>query len=171
MPATLQFWVYASSRALTRAGQDCDTVDLSHAHAIAERLLAGVNEPDGTPLLAHVRRVAAAVPLEARAVAWLHEVLEAANISEHELLADGLSTDELRALRLLTRSSGSRSDAVYLAHLELIVRAAGRSGDLARAVKLVDLEDRQEHPVVRADGWAPPYALGRRRLQTVAMAS
>jgi hypothetical protein len=134
------------------------------ARMIAERVLAGVRDPDGTPLLSHVRRVAAATPPEAQVVAWLHEVLEEASITEHELLEEGLSTDELRALRLLSRPKDSRSDVVYLAHLELIARAAGRSGHLARLVKIADLEDRRAHPRVRPDGWAPPYARGQDRL-------
>jgi hypothetical protein len=146
-------------------------MESSHARAIAERLLAGIREPGGTLLLAHVRRVAAASPPEARSVAWLHEVLETGTASEQELLTDGLSSDELRALRLLTRPGRSHSDIAYLAHMELIARAAGHSGALARSVKLADLEDRQRHPLVRSDGWAPPYALGHRRLQTVAVAS
>ena len=140
-------------------------MESSHARVIAERLLAGIREPGGTLLLAHVRRVAAAAPPEARAVAWLHEVLETGSVSEQDLLRDGLSSDELRALRLLTRTSGSCTDSAYLAYLELIARPAGRSGQLARLVKLADLEDRQLHPVVRPDGWAPPYAQGRLRLE------
>jgi hypothetical protein len=151
-----------------RAGNDDRTVESSHARAIAERLLSGIREPGGSPLLAHVRRVAAAAPPEARAVAWLHELLETGAVSEQELLADGLSSDELRALRLLTRPGRSHSDVAYLAHLELIALAAGHSGELARLVKLADLEDRQRHPVVRSDGWAPPYARGHRRLMQAA---
>lgn len=137
----------------------------SHARVIAERLLAGVREPGGAPLLAHVERVAAAVPSDAGAVAWLHEAFEAGVVSEQELLGDGLSSDELRALRLLAGASGGHSDAVYLAHLQLIARAAGPSGELARSVQLAELEDRQLHPLLSPDGWAPPYALGRRLLQ------
>jgi hypothetical protein len=139
-------------------------MESARARTIAERLLAGIREPSGTLLLAHVRRVAAAAPPEARAVAWLHELLETGTVTEQELLADGLSSEELRALRLLTRPGRSHSDSAYLAHLELIARAAGHSGELARLVKLADLADRQLHPIVRADGWAPPYALGHRRL-------
>ena len=139
-------------------------VDTSRAHAIAVRLLSRTREPDGTPLLAHVRRVVAGTPPEAHAVAWLHEVLATGAITEQELLADGLTSDELRALRLLTRSGASRSDSVYLEHLELIARAAGHSGHLARLVKLADLADRRTNPRRRPDGWAPPYARGYRLL-------
>jgi hypothetical protein len=139
-------------------------VESSRARAIAERLLAGIREPGGTLLLAHVRRVAAAAPPEARAVAWLHELLETGSVSEQVLLADGLSSEELRALRLLTRPGRSHSDTAYLAHLDLIAQAAGHSGELARLVKIADLADRQQHPIIRADGWVPPYALGHERL-------
>ena len=74
-------------------------------------------------------------------------------------MANGLTDEELRAVRLLTRSSESRSDAGYLAHIDLIVRASGPAGDLARMVKRVDLEDRLWHPRERSDGWRPPYQL------------
>jgi hypothetical protein len=129
----------------------------------------GDREENGTPILPHVRRVAHMVPAEARAVAWLHEALESSAVTEQELLMDGLTTDELRALRLLDRSSDVRSDSVYLAHLELLGRAAGRSGRLARMVKIADLADRCLHPRVRPDGWSPPYAAALDRLLDVSV--
>jgi hypothetical protein len=61
--------------------------------------------------------------------------------------------------RLLYCAHDARSGGVYLAHVGLIARAAGRSGRLARLVKIADLQDRC-HPRVRADGWSPPYARG-----------
>jgi hypothetical protein len=140
-------------------------MDARRARVIAERLHRDDREEDGTPLLAHVRRVAAAVDDSARAVAWLHEALEWTEVSEHELLAQGLTGDQLRALRLLSRSVDSRVDEYYLAHLELIARAGGRSGGLARRVKIADLEDRIAHPYLRSDGWSPPYAAGLWRLR------
>jgi hypothetical protein len=135
-------------------------MDPARARAFAETLHAGEREPDGMPLLGHVRRVAQMVPAEARSVAWLHEALESSKVTEQELLMEGLTQDELRALRLLCRTSDARSDVVYLAHVELIARAAGRSGYLARMVKISDLEDRCLYPRVRGDGWSPPYADG-----------
>lgn len=135
-------------------------MDPARARAFAELLHAGEREPDGTPLMEHVRRVAHLVPAEAISVAWLHETLETTPVSEQELLMAGLTRDELRALRLLSRTGDARSSTIYLAHLELIARAAGHSGELARAVKIADLEDRCLHPCVRDDGWSPPYADG-----------
>jgi hypothetical protein len=130
------------------------------ARLLAERLHAGDYEEDGTALLEHVRRVAGRVDADVQVVAWLHEVLEWTAVAERELLGDGLDIDELRALRLLYRAPDGRADGMYLAHVDRIARAAGRSGWMARLVKTADLEDRCLHPRVRADGWSPPYAQG-----------
>ena len=97
-------------------------------------------------------------------MAWLHEVLEWTALTERELLSAGLTSDELRALRLLNRETESRSDLGYLAHLEQIACATGRSGRLARVVKIADLKDRCLYPYVRRDGWSPPYELALQRL-------
>jgi hypothetical protein len=140
-------------------------METDDARVMAERLHMGDREDDGMPVIRHVRRVASRTPAEARSVAWLHEVLEFTAITEEKLLQEGLTGDELRALRLLHRTADTRSDRVYLAHLELIARAAGRSGNLARMVKIADLEDRCLHPRVRPDGWSPPYELGLQLLR------
>jgi hypothetical protein len=139
-------------------------MDAMDARAIAEQAHAGTRDESGEPVIEHVRRVRAMVPAEASVVAWLHEVLECSALSEQELLMAGLTTEELRALRLLSRTGHAHSDRVYLAHLELIVRSAGESGHLARLVKIADLRDRRRHPRVRDDGWAPPYDRALRRL-------
>jgi hypothetical protein len=132
-------------------------MDSERAQSIAERWHREDREEDGTPLLWHIRRVARSVPPEAQALAWLHEVLEWTFIDERELLSEGLTTEELRALRLLKRTSDTHSSGVYLAQLQLVAAAAGDAGRLARKVKLADLADRHRHPHVRDDGWAPPY--------------
>jgi hypothetical protein len=100
-----------------------------------------------------------AVPRTARAAAWLHEVFEYSSISEETLLTEGLSLDELRALRLLVRAGDARSNEVYLAHVERIARARGPGASLAQTIKRADLADRSIHPAVRPDGWSPPYDL------------
>jgi hypothetical protein len=135
-------------------------MEIERARLLAERLHADDFEEDGTALLEHVRRVVCRVDADAQVVAWLHEVLEWTVVAEDELLREGLEGDELRALRLLYRADDARSDGVYLAHVGLIARAAGRAGRLARLVKIADLQDRCLHPRVRADGWSPPYARG-----------
>lgn len=136
------------------------------AQSLAEALHHGQRDAAGTPLIDHIRRIAAAVPRDARVVAWLHEALEHTSISEEELLAKGLSRDELRALRLLTRDTNSRSSRRYLAHVEMIARASGTGANIARSVKRADLADRALNPPIRSDGWSPPYALGLEILGT-----
>jgi hypothetical protein len=135
-------------------------MEVARSRAIAERLHAAAVDESGAPVLAHVARVAGLAPPEARAVAWLHEALDATDVTEQELLQSGLSSDQLRALRLLRRTPDIRSTRIYLAYIDRIARAAGHSGVLARMVKTADLEDRCRHPRVRPDGWSPPYALG-----------
>jgi hypothetical protein len=129
------------------------------ARRIAERAHRGSIEASGDPAIAHVRRVAEASPVFAQAVAWLHEVLENSSVTEEVLLAGGLgiTDEELRALRLLTRFSDSRSEEDYLAHIGHIARASGSAGEVARTVKRQDLGDRLGHPNLRPDGWHPPY--------------
>jgi hypothetical protein len=112
----------------TPAEDDRRMMDPERAMAIARRLHAGHREEGGAPVLRHIGRVARATPAEARTVAWLHEALESGVVTEHQLLAEGLQDDELRALRLLARMTDTRSERVYLAHVELIARAAGPVG-------------------------------------------
>jgi hypothetical protein len=149
--------------ALGRAGET-SAMDADRAREIAERLHAADIDETGEPVLRHLRRVARRTPAEARPLAWLHEAFGLTQVSEQELLEAGLTSDELRALRLLRHKADTRSERVYLAHLDLIARAEGRSGALARMVKVADLEDRCRHPRVRPDGWSPPYALALRIL-------
>jgi hypothetical protein len=143
-------------------------MDAERAQALAEALHHGQRDAGGAPLIDHVRRVVATVPENARVLAWLHELLEYTSISEEALLADGLSLDELRALRLLTRDQDSRSNTRYLGHVELIARARGAGAGVARSVKQADLADRALHPPIRADGWSPPYERGLQVLRGAA---
>jgi hypothetical protein len=133
--------------------------DAEKARRLARWFHRGEVEPTGTPLIAHVRRVALATPEFARPVAWLHEVLEWTSVAEQELLAVGVSDDELRALRLLNRAAARGAHAGYLAHIEMIARADGYAGRLARSVKLADLQDRLRHDHRQADGSRLPYEL------------
>jgi (p)ppGpp synthase/HD superfamily hydrolase len=131
--------------------------DAERARLLALRFHGGQLEPAGAPLIAHVTRVALATPEFARPVAWLHEVLEWTSVAEQELLAAGVSNVDLRALRLLNRSTARGSHEGYLAHIEMIARAGGRSGRVARSVKLADLQDRIRHDHRQADGSRLPY--------------
>ncbi len=92
-------------------------------------------------------------------------------MSEERLLAEGLSTDDLRAVKLLTREEQSASNTNYLAHVQLIADAKGKGGRIAQSVKRADLADRARHRCTRADGWSPPYELGLSILQRTASPS
>ena len=135
-------------------------LDEDRARVLAARLHRGQRDGAGAPLIDHVARVAAAVTADARVAAWLHEVFEYTPTSEEDLLAEGVSTEELRALRLLTRDRASRSSTRYLGHVRLIADAVGPGADIARQVKHADLVDRAAHPTGVGGGWSPPYALG-----------
>lgn len=136
------------------------SIDEARARALAERLHRGQCDRGGARLIDHVSRVAAAVTDGARIVAWLHEVFEYTPMSEEALLVEGVSTDELRALRLLTRDRTSRSTTRYLGHVRLIADAVGPGADVAREVKHADLADRAAHPTGDGGDPSPPYALG-----------
>ena len=152
----------------TRSTRGDGQLDADRAQALAETLHDGQRNAGGAPLIDHVRRVATAVPQEARVVAWLHELFEHTSISEAALLMEGLTTAELRALRLLTRDTDSRSSARYLSHIELLARARGPGAGIAQSVKRADLMDRMRHPSIRPDGWSPPYELGLEVLELAA---
>ena len=115
----------------------------------------------GRPYIHHVRRVAAAVPPEVASVAWLHDTLEWTDVSEEDLAAAGLAPQEVAALRLLTRPDES-DDESFLSHVRVIALTPGPAGDIARAVKRTDMEDRLRLPRDPGAAWRPPYrrALG-----------
>ena len=147
---------------------DGGLLDADRAQALAETLHRGQRDAGGAPLIDHVRRVAAAVPGEARVVAWLHELLEHTPISEADLLMEGLTTAELRALRLLTRDTGLAVKR-DLSGPHRAARTGKRAGaGVAQSVKRADLIDRARHPSIRPDGWSPPYELGLEVLERAA---
>lgn len=131
----------------------------NRAQALAEWLHGSQRDAGGELLIDRIRRVATAVPHDARVVAWLHEALEHTATSEVALLEEGLSSDDLRAIRLLSLNIISRSHASYLAHVKLIASAEGPGAATARAVKRADLADRMAHHSMRANGSAPPYGM------------
>jgi hypothetical protein len=128
------------------------------ARVVARRIHRDQVTRFGEPVIEHVERVAGAVPAEARALAYLHDVLEAGDAGSGELLALDLSDDERSVLALLTR----RPDEPYRGYVMGIARAAGTIGALARVVKLADLDDhlRQRHVAAGA----PCYAWARERI-------
>jgi hypothetical protein len=136
-------------------------MDAAVAHRIARAAHAGQSTRFGEPMIAHLERVAAAVPPHARVTALLHDVLERDPAARSRLVAEGLSETELATVDLLTHLPGES----YEAFVRKIADTPGAVGRLARLIKLADIEDHLAHAVIPAD--APPYAAARRRLLSV----
>jgi hypothetical protein len=112
----------------------------------------------GGLLVEHLQRVAAAVPPNARAVAFLHDVLEHTDTTARELEQQGLTRNELGAVELLTRNEGESFEA----HALRIAHAKGPSGRLARTVKLADMADHVQND--RVDMATRPYGWAQRHI-------
>jgi (p)ppGpp synthase/HD superfamily hydrolase len=109
---------------------------VTRAERIARAAHAGQVDKVGNDYILHVERVAGMVDGdEAKAVAWLHDVVEDTPVTMADLRAEGFSKDILTALRLLTRTA----DEVSYAHYIEDIRDSGNP--LAIAVKLGDLRD------------------------------
>jgi hypothetical protein len=112
----------------------------------------------GSPMTDHVERVAAAVADDARAVAFLHDVLEKTGTRLDELRTRGLTPIEGAALDLLTRRDGE----TFERHTLRIGDGDGPAGAIARSVKLADLED--HIGLARDASPRPPYKWARRHV-------
>ena len=120
--------------------------DRSHrARVLAERLHRGRHD-----LLAHLRRVANAVPCPFRAVAWLHHALQAP-VHAGELAAAGLTADELRSIELLAELAPPGAERASLNRARTLSRVPGRAGQLARVVERAAIEDRLDGAVPRGE--------------------
>jgi hypothetical protein len=149
------------------AGCGSGGMSVAVARGIAERAHAHQVDERGERYINHVCRVAASVPVFARSVGWLHDVVERSSVDESALLAIGASPDECLALRLLSRDKCTRSDDAYIEHVRVIALSAGVSGRIARAVMRADLLDHVAHRAVCSGGWTPPYGAGLVVLMTV----
>jgi hypothetical protein len=116
---------------------------------------AGQRTRFGDPVVEHVERVANAVGPDAQAVAWLHELLELSPLERETLRAHGLTAVEELTLELLTHAPTES----YEEYIGRIAHAPGRPGELARMVKLADLDDHLGH--ARMPPGAPPYSWAR----------
>ena len=134
-------------------------MDPRTAHEVARALHGEQVAASGGRVIEHVERVAAAVPPQARVVAFLHDVLERTETTVESPVLQGLSPDELAALRLLTRMPGEP----YELYVLRIAYAPGPAGALARTVKAADLDDHLR-PDTRPPRRHPPYRWARRHI-------
>lgn len=105
------------------------------AEKIARRAHKGQYRRNGmTPYIKHPQRIVKEISGddEAKAVAWLHDVLEDTNVTAEELEAEGMSAPVIAAVQALTKSKGV-DYGDYLAQV--------KANRLARKVKIYDMLD------------------------------
>lgn len=113
---------------------------IEKALEVAARAHAGQKDKQGAPYLLHPLRVMNGVHSEeAKIVAVLHDVIEDTSVTIDDIRRAGFSEPVLDALLCVTHKKGE-SYASY------VVRCKGN--DLARQVKLADLEDNGRLPRV-----------------------
>jgi hypothetical protein len=140
-------------------GNDRLIVDEQTARQVAHYSHVQQRDRAGHPIIEHVERVAASLPGDERAIAYLHDVLEWTDTPLRELRAAGLTEREERILDLLTRRPGESFEL----HAARIAAAAGAEGTIARDIRLADLDDHLAQQQ-RFSFDAPPYAWARRRI-------
>ncbi len=103
----------------------------SIACVIARKAHEGQTDKAGAPYIGHPAHVASQVEGDAaKAVAWLHDVVEDTPLTFDDLRTAGIDNDVIAALRLLTHDKR----VPYLDYVANLKR-----NELARAVKLADL--------------------------------
>src|SRR5450755_2165598 len=114
-------------------------MSVTEARELAVRAPAEQRDRDGSFHIGHVARVAETVPDDDahQRVAWLHDVIDDSGVTAEDL-GGRLGGDELQALTLLTHQDASEP---YDEDVRRILRAPGRAGELARAVKQADMLD------------------------------
>ena len=118
---------------------DTSSMSVTQARELAVRVHADQRDRDGSFHIGHVARVAEDVSTQGpyQRVAWLHDALEDSDLTAEDL-RDQLAAAELDALVLLTHDDPKET---YEDYVRRIIDAPGATGDLARAVKEVDMLD------------------------------
>jgi (p)ppGpp synthase/HD superfamily hydrolase len=122
------------------------TAMLQSAERQARQAHAGqLEELTGDDYIHHVERVVALVEGdEAKAVAWLHDVLEDTTVSADDLLAAGVSETVVEAVRLLTKPKADphvSPEQKHRSYQDYINTLLDGGNALALAVKMADLRD------------------------------
>jgi hypothetical protein len=105
------------------------------------RVLAGQLHRGRHDLLAHLHRVAQAVPTRFGRVAWLHHAHEA-DVTHQALSTAGLTQEEMSALELLAAAGSASRGRSLLERMRALSKAPGSAGYLARVVARAGIEDR-----------------------------
>lgn len=126
------------------------------AKTVAALAHHGQVDKGGEPYIDHPARVAAAVPIDCGAAAWLHDVVEDCAVTLDALAAAGFTRRTLDAVDALTRREGE-SYRAYVARCAL--------NPTARVVKLADLDDNSDPRRVaaaEANGWTDARGMVKR---------
>ena len=129
--------------------------DLERAIILATRAHAGQIDKAGAPYILRPLRAMLRVNGDARRIAAvLHDVVEDTAVTLGELRERGFSDDVVAAVEALTKRPDEEGDAGYFRFVERAAR-----NDVARAVKLADIEDNLDLSRI-----AEPGEKDRRRL-------
>jgi hypothetical protein len=146
---------------LASSGRPGRRPDPSHsARTLAQKLRRGHHD-----LLAHLRRVAQAVPRTFRPVAWLHHAREA-HVTSRALAAAGLTREEVAAVDLLAPVAYRSPQGSVLHRARALSKAPGLAGYLARVVARASIEDRLDEAPPEGETLAALRLLPDRRLAT-----
>ena len=106
---------------------------LKKAEQLATQAHAGQFRRDGkTPYINHPRDVVSRVEdIDAKIVAWLHDVLEDTDVTEEALYDSGFTYPQIHAIKLLTKQPGQSYDD-YLDYITM--------SNIARRVKIADMQ-------------------------------
>ena len=106
---------------------------LKKAEQLATQAHAGQFRRDGkTPYINHPRDVVSRVDdIDAKIVAWLHDILEDTDVTEEDLYDSGFTYPQIHAIKLLTKQPGQSYDD-YLDHIT--------TSNIARRVKIADMQ-------------------------------
>ena len=109
---------------------------LEKAIAIAVEAHCGQKDRNGAPYILHPLRVMARVDTDAeKTVAILHDVVEDTDWTFERLAKEGFPNEIIEPLKCVTKKEGEEYE-------DFVKRSA--SDDLARRVKLADLEDNMD---------------------------
>lgn len=113
------------------------------AEHIACQAHAGQTDYQGQPYIDHPQRVAIrCTGDDAKAVAWLHDVLEDTEWTSEQLLKQGISQLVIDAVILVSRVEGE----IYRLWIDRLCATEGSAATIARQVKLADLADNMSRP-------------------------
>ena len=109
---------------------------VKRAQSLAAKVHASQKDKGGNPYMNHIEEVAARMKsVEAKTVAYLHDVLEDTATTEDDLKKEGFPTEIIEAVKTLTKDE----DETY----EEFIKRVGKN-PLATKVKLSDLANNMD---------------------------